>query len=61
MAKILCVLYDDPVDGYPQTYARVNIPKLERYPKMKRGAYLVNAPRGKIGDRDAIYLRESKL
>ncbi len=20
--KILCVLYDDPVDGYPESYAR---------------------------------------
>src|SRR5512132_3917054 len=32
MAKILCVLYDDPVDGYPKSYARHDIPKLERYP-----------------------------
>ena len=32
MAKILCVLYDDPVDGYPTTYARDGLPKLERYP-----------------------------
>lgn len=32
MAKILCVLYDDPVEGYPKSYARDNIPKLERYP-----------------------------
>jgi formate dehydrogenase len=32
MAKVLCVLYDDPVDGYPETYARDDIPKLERYP-----------------------------
>jgi formate dehydrogenase len=32
MAKILCVLYDDPVDGYPKTYARDGLPKLERYP-----------------------------
>lgn len=32
MAKILCVLYDDPVDGYPKTYARDDIPKLDRYP-----------------------------
>lgn len=32
MAKILCVLYDDPVDGYPQSYARDDIPKLEHYP-----------------------------
>lgn len=32
MANILCVLYDDPVDGYPKNYARDNIPTLERYP-----------------------------
>ena len=30
--KILIVLYDDPVDGYPKTYARDSLPKLERYP-----------------------------
>ena len=27
MAKILCVLYDDPVDGYPKAYPRDDIPK----------------------------------
>ena len=32
MVKILCVLYDDPVDGYPKSYARDGLPKLERYP-----------------------------
>ena len=32
MAKVLCVLYDDPVTGYPKIYARDDIPKLERYP-----------------------------
>jgi formate dehydrogenase len=32
MAKIICVLYDDPVDGYPTSYARDDLPKLERYP-----------------------------
>jgi formate dehydrogenase len=32
MAKILCVLYDDPIDGMPQSYARDDIPKLDRYP-----------------------------
>ena len=32
MAKILCVLYDDPVTGYPKTYARDGLPKLDRYP-----------------------------
>jgi formate dehydrogenase len=32
MAKIVCVLYDDPVDGYPPTYARDDVPKIEKYP-----------------------------
>jgi formate dehydrogenase len=32
MATILCVLYDDPVDGYPPPYPREDIPKIERYP-----------------------------
>jgi formate dehydrogenase len=32
MAKVLCVLYDDPVEGYPTTYARDSIPRIERYP-----------------------------
>ena len=32
MAKILCVLYDDPIDGMPRSYPRDTLPKLERYP-----------------------------
>ena len=32
MAKVLCVLYDDPVDGYPKSYPRPGIPTLEQYP-----------------------------
>jgi formate dehydrogenase len=32
MSKIVCVLYDDPVTGYPKSYAIDIIPKLERYP-----------------------------
>jgi formate dehydrogenase len=32
MAKVLCVLYDDPVDGYPEEYARAEVPKIEAYP-----------------------------
>ncbi len=32
MAKIVCVLYDDPVTGYPKTYARDDLPKLDKYP-----------------------------
>ena len=32
MAKVVCVLYDDPVDGYPPAYARDGLPKLDHYP-----------------------------
>ncbi len=32
MAKILCVLYDDPVTGYPPEYARDGIPAIKQYP-----------------------------
>ena len=32
MAKILCVLYDDPVDGYPKVYPRDGLPSLTGYP-----------------------------
>jgi formate dehydrogenase len=32
MAKVLCVLYDDPVDGYPPDYARDGVPKIAGYP-----------------------------
>ena len=32
MAKILCVLYPDPVTGYPPAYARDSIPVLRGYP-----------------------------
>ena len=31
MANVLCVLYDDPVDGYPTSYARAEIPRIDRY------------------------------
>jgi len=30
--KILCVLYDDPVDGFPKQYARDSVPVIESYP-----------------------------
>jgi Fumarase C C-terminus/D-isomer specific 2-hydroxyacid dehydrogenase, catalytic domain len=32
MAKILCVLYPDPVDGYPPRYPRDDVPVLHGYP-----------------------------
>jgi formate dehydrogenase len=32
MAHVLCVLYDDPVDGYPTSYPRDDIPRIDHYP-----------------------------
>jgi formate dehydrogenase len=32
MAKVLCVLYDDPSSGYLNSYPRDDLPKIERYP-----------------------------
>ena len=32
MAKVVCVLYDDPVDGYPKSYPRDSIPEIKVYP-----------------------------
>jgi formate dehydrogenase len=32
MAKILCVLYDDPIDGYPKSYPRDDPLKIDHYP-----------------------------
>jgi formate dehydrogenase len=32
MAKVLCVLYDDPTAGYPPQYARDDIPHISSYP-----------------------------
>jgi formate dehydrogenase len=31
MAKVIAVLYPDPVDGYPKKYARDSIPKIDKY------------------------------
>ena len=32
MAKIICVLYDDPITGYPKSYARDDVAQPEHYP-----------------------------
>lgn len=32
MAKVLCVLYDDPTTGFPPRYAREDLPTLTQYP-----------------------------
>ncbi len=36
MAKIICVLYDDPVHGYPGAYARDTVPQITTYPGGQR-------------------------
>ena len=30
--KVLCILYDDPKSGMPSSYARDDLPKIEKYP-----------------------------
>ena len=42
MAKVLCVLYDDPTTGYPTSYARDGLPHLDGYP----GGQTLPTPRG---------------
>lgn len=32
MAKVLCVLYEDPVDGHPTEYVRDEVPHIDSYP-----------------------------
>ena len=32
MAKVVCVLYPDPVDGYPTAYPRADLPHIAHYP-----------------------------
>ena len=32
MAKVVCVLYEDPESGYPTSYARDDVPTIARYP-----------------------------
>ena len=36
MAKFLCVLYDDPIEGYPTSYAREELPSITTYPGGQR-------------------------
>ena len=36
MAKVLCVLYADPIDGYPTSYPRDGVPAITTYPGGQR-------------------------
>ncbi|MFI9552050.1 NAD-dependent formate dehydrogenase [Nonomuraea endophytica] len=42
MAKVLCVLYDDPIGGHPDSYARDGLPELSGYP----GGQTLPSPKG---------------
>jgi formate dehydrogenase len=44
MSKIICVLYPDPVDGYPKSYVRDDLPKLTHYP----GGQTLPTPRNRL-------------
>ncbi|OYX89572.1 MAG: formate dehydrogenase [Azorhizobium sp. 32-67-21] len=42
MAKVVCVLYDDPASGMPKSYARDDLPKIDHYP----GGQTLPTPKG---------------
>ncbi|WP_127091564.1 NAD-dependent formate dehydrogenase [Aquabacter cavernae] len=42
MAKVVCVLYDDPIDGMPKSYARDDLPRIDHYP----GGQTLPTPKG---------------
>jgi formate dehydrogenase len=64
MSKILCVLYPDPVDGYPPAYARDTIPQITSYPSGQtvpsphaidfRPGELLGSVSGELGLRDFL-------
>jgi formate dehydrogenase len=71
MSNILCVLYGDPVDGYPPDYPRDEIPKIERYwdgqttPTPERidftGGELLGTVSGELGLRKFLEQRGHEL
>ncbi|PFW75176.1 formate dehydrogenase, partial [Bacillus sp. AFS075960] len=65
MATVLCVLYPDPVDGYPPRYVRDTIPVITQYadgqpaptpsgPPGFRPGELVGSVSGALGLRDYL-------
>ncbi|MGH8250703.1 MAG: NAD-dependent formate dehydrogenase [Steroidobacteraceae bacterium] len=71
MSKIVCVLYDDPVKGYPKSYSRDGLPRLTHYPggqtmpspqaiDFKPGA-LLGSVSGELGLRRFLESRGHKL
>lgn len=64
MAKILCVLYEDPITGYPTSYAKNDIPVIEKYPDGQlvpnpkridfRPGHLLGSVSGELGLREYL-------
>jgi formate dehydrogenase len=71
MSKVVCVLYDDPVKGYPKKYARDDLPKLTHYPGGQslptpqridfRPGALLGSVSGELGLRKFLESRGHKL
>jgi hypothetical protein len=55
MAKVVCVLYEEPIEGYPPAYARDDLPRIDRYPDgqtlptPKAVDFQPGAPLGSVG------------
>jgi formate dehydrogenase len=50
-AKVVSVLYDDPVEGYPSSYSRETIPSITQYPD---GQSTPN-PKNPLGEQVKLY------
>src|SRR5215813_5997098 len=65
MAKVLCVLYDDPVDGYPPAYAREGIPDGQTAPTPEAIDFtpgeLLGCVSGELGLRSFLEARGHEL
>ncbi len=55
MAKILCVLYPDPVTGYPPKYARDDIPTSAHYQTVRPRPHLMGHRDSNRGNSLAAY------
>ena len=71
MSNVVCILYDDPVDGYPTTYARDGLPIVPHYPDGQtlptpkgtdfRPGALLGSVSGELGLRNFLESKGHKL
>jgi len=69
--KVVCVLYDDPKQGYPPKYVRDDIPKIDSYPDGQKAptpskidftpGHLLGSVSGELGLRKFLESRGHKL